>query len=416
MKTVAALVLVAVLAVVGHGQARDEKDGPPEVDPYTGGEDARVRQAGYRSLGKQLRLTHEQRSKTIEEALGKKWMLWAETDHFKIGSVLTARYPPRGDRAAAKSLDPEFDRLRARGLDLPRRVREIDPWLQLHLYAMRLEELYDEVEQTLGVAAGTFPTPPERAPSLPLDRSSPGPFLGSHGKFVVVLFEEKADLARYNARFAGVQVTTSYRFLSVDDDVNLFASAREPYSTSMKEASLFHCHVVGNALRMLICAYRGYRYNIPLWWLEGWAHWKTRRMDPTYFSPTVAAGQEADARKDSEWEDKVYGRVKNDYYPKAQDLLVKLDPREFKFADHLMSWSRVDYLLSQKGGKPGVYMEQIKALAREAGRDPEQIRAAQDRALKDAWGVEMESFDETWAEWVLENYHPRKRKSRRGGR
>lgn len=412
-KLVTGAALVAVLAAASHGQDRDGKDGPPEVDPYTAGEAVREREAGYCSLGEPLRLAVDQNSKTVEEVLGKKWMLWAETEHFRIGSTLNGRYPPRGDRAAAEVLEDELDRLRARGLKLPRKVKEIDPWLHLHLHAMRLEELYAEVERTLGVEEGTFPPPPDGPPELPLDRSQPGPYLGAYGKFVVVLFEEEADLARYNARFAGVQQTSSYRFLSAEDDVNLFAAAREPYSTSGKEARWFHCHVVGSALRMLICGYRGYRYNLPLWWLEGWAHWKTRRLDPTYFSPTVAAGQEADTRKDSEWEDKVYGRVKNDYYPKARELMGKLDPRDFQFADHLMAWSRVDYLLSLEDGRPGVYMDQMKALSWESGRNPDSVRETQDRALQEAWGLDPETFDQDWAEWVLETYHPRKRKSRR---
>lgn len=404
-----ALIPGSLIVAAAASFARGD-EAPPPVDPYTGQQPERLAAAGYVSVGRPLRLTRQQRSEAIEEVLGLEWMLWAETEHFRLGSALSARVPLRGDRAATARREAEWKALRDRGLDLPRKVAEIDPWLNLHLFALRLEAIYSEFEQWMGVTEQTFPAASGPTADATLDRTTLGPYLGAHGKFVVLLFENKADVARYAVRFAGAQHENSYRYLVPDEDVHVFVTAREPYSVSAHESSWFECHVVGSVVRLLTCAYRGYRYQLPLWWTEGLAHHATRRLDPTYFSPTVVEGQEADSRLDANWEDKVYARVKHQYYPTSAELLTKGDPREFAFADHLMAWSRVDFLFQRPGGQPGKYLCRMKSVSWHANLTIEDVCAVQEVALEEGFGLDYETLDEEWAAWVRKAYHPGRRK------
>ena len=404
-----AFVLLAGLAAAQRDDDEDDENKPPEEDPYTEFDEDLVRELGYDNLGGPFLITRSHNTESVEETLGRKWMLWAETEHFQIGSTLGSRFPPRGDRELAKRFDAELDRLRDRGLKLPRKVKDVDAWLHLHLFAQRLEDTYDEFERIFGVTPDSFPPAPERQPDT-VDRSVPGPYLGSHHKYIVLLFEEKSDLARYLARYTGQQRKTSFRYLFQEDDANLFITAREVYAISKDEFSHFHCHVVGNVFRLLVSGYRGFRYNVPPWFLEGLAHWTTRRLDPTFFSPTVPDGQDADYRRDPEWEDKVYARVKNDYWPKSSELMTIAEPGDMKFADHLMSWSRMDFLLSRESGKPGLYLDRVKSLPWRADLSFDDVREAQERGMEEAWGLDYDTLDAEWAEWVKKAYRPGRRK------
>ena len=407
--TILGLLLCMTASLPAQGKRKTEDGKPPEVDPYTDGDAERVREAGYVSIGRPLRLTLEQRSSLIEEVLGREWMLWAETEHFRIGSCLLSRYPPRGERDKVDRFQEEIARLRDKGLDIPRKVGEVDPWLTLHLFAQRLEDAYARFEDWMGVTERTFPPPPAEPPEIPVDRNTLGPYLGAQGKFVVLLFEQKADVARYASRFGKRQSDTSLRNYDSDEDTHIFATSRQPYTLSgAKEDSWFQCHVTGSMVRVFLSAFRGFRYNMPLWLTEGLAHYTTRKIDPTYFSPTVAEGQDADSRSDPEWEKKVYARVKHDYYPSSADLMVKGDPREFEFADHLMSWSRIDFLFQRKGAQPGRYMFQMKNVPSRTSITMAEVCANQESALEAGFGLDYAALDREWAAWVAREYHPRR--------
>lgn len=387
------------------GFAKDKDDDPGE-DPYTkNGDVALMQAAGYERFGP-FPVTYNHTTDHVEKVIGAKWMLWVETKHFKIGCKLGEVPVCRNRKDSYKRLNKELARLRGKLPSIKKKVSKLDEWLTLHLYAQRLEELYEDFCERFGVTESTFPVPGDEDK---IQRTNLGPYLGCKGKFVVVLLEQEADVARYLASYMEDYRKKVFCYKVRVDDCLLFAGNRDAFASYQDEDCAFFCHVTTNMVRNMTRAYRGYKYNLPLWWSEGLVHWYSRRIDPEFYSPINMAEQKMDTRKDYKWEKKVLARVKNDYFRPAEELLKIDDPREMEHADHMMSWSRVDYLLSLGPEKVGKFMWTINELPWSNSVTFEDVLRSQDKALKEAWGLDAISLDEQWAEWVLKEYKKKRR-------
>ncbi|MFH1999341.1 MAG: hypothetical protein ABIK28_06655 [Planctomycetota bacterium] len=237
----------------------------------------------------------------------------------------------------------------------------------------------------------TFPLPGDEDK---IQRTNLGPYFGCKGKFIVLLFEQEANVARYLASYMDNYSKKVYRYKIRTDDCLLLACNRDTFSSYEDEDCVFFCHVTSNMVRNLVSAYRGYKYNLPLWWMEGLTHWYCRKIDPEFYSPMNMADQKMDVRKDSEWEKKVYARVKNDYFRPAGEIIVINDPREMDFADHMMAWSRVDYLLSLGSEKAGKFMWIINELPYDDRNTFEDVLKSQEKAMKEAWDLDPVNPDD----------------------
>jgi len=135
------------------------------------------------------------------------------------------------------------------------------------------------------------------------------------------------------------------------------------------------------------------------------SHWYVRKIDPQFFYPTTAKDQKQDYRKDHEWEKKIYARIKNDYYRPASELFVVFDPTKLDFADHIMIWSRIDYLMSlDEPEKMGKFLEIYKTFPYITGMSETNVLEFQEKAFKEAWGFDYDTLDKKWVSWVLKNY------------
>src|SRR5687767_4535106 len=132
------LLLVAVgslLALGSHlaSQAPSVRVVAP-VDPYTQGDAAALRKAGYESLGPfPLGSGHDRRA--VTELLGTEPLVWIEAAHLRIGCSLASlplknEEPWRDDWLAR--LRPELKRLAAKLPRVKTDVKELDPWLRAH--------------------------------------------------------------------------------------------------------------------------------------------------------------------------------------------------------------------------------------------------------------------------------------------
>jgi hypothetical protein len=397
------MIAVALVSPVHGGDGKDEEI--PGPDPYTREKPAAMKKAGYEAFGP-LDITPTHTTADVIKLLGVEWMLWVETEHFRVGSTLNKRPVVRSDKESTERFDDELARLRKK-IRIPRRLKELDEWLLLHLYAQRLEELYADLSDRFGVTEDTFPAPGDEEA---IERTGLGPYMGNKEKFIVLLFEQKGNLARYLGRYMNAHRDTAYRGKYPDSENLVVATSRQDFGSYPDEDTAFFCHVTSAMVHVLTDGFRGYRYLLPMWWTEGLKHWYVRRIDPTKFLPTTAEGQKYDYRRDHEWEKKVYARIKNDYYRSAREILAITDPREMDFADHMMTWSRVDYLLTLGGEKTGVFMDVMNRLTWASANDKEKMLVQQEKALKEAWGLDPETLDERWTAWVLKNY----RKGMRG--
>jgi len=114
-------------------------------------------------------------------------------------------------------------------------------------------------------------------------------------------------------------------------------------------------------------------------------------------------------RGDEQWRPKVRARVGHEIYPPSQDMIQWDDPDELGLADHMILWSRIDYLMARNDGLLGKLQRAFKktaldprTLLREAGAiDPfvsDFIQSAETTPAE---------FDEDWAKWVKKSYPKR---------
>jgi len=366
-----------------------------EVDPYTGGEREKMRLLGYVAFGP-FPWHGRDRTPDVEETMGGIPMLWVETAHFRIGSSL-ATYRIPADRAERARLKDELARLEERlgRLDAPR--KELDPWLRLHLYAQRAEDAYAAFVRDFGLA--------------PADFEQIGPHLGNREKFLLLLCERKSEFGRYARTYLGVENDHSYRW-GWQEDCMLFGANVEALRDGWAETevrvlpfdSMLHCAVVAGLAANFAGGYRG-KLTAPQWFSAGLGHAYARRIDPRWLnSAGRRAGQRPD--EDSEWEPRVRNLVKNRFFASTADMFGWQAYEDMDERDHLVAWSKLDYVLRGAEGDLPAFLAALCATTApaEPGADRAVIASEQTAALRAGFQVTPAELDEAWAAWVLERY------------
>lgn len=394
--------LSAILALPASAQTE-----APEVDPFTGGDPALMAAAGIEAYAP-MPWAGNHSTMDIEVELGKnRGIRWAETRHFKIGIGLpTKPLPLPADKQERRDLAAEIKELQKilPKVRLPRRGG-LDSWLLVHLYAQRLEALYADFCERTGyedrAPAGTGHGHDGRGFE---DRGGygTGPFLGQHGKFCLLLVQERSDLARYLRRFGGREADqgTCHHFL--ESNTLLFVTTPDMRTKALSTERAVHCNVVYGMVSNFVTGFSGYGYEVPVWNVEGVAHWYRRRVDPDYNSITGLPENQWSLLHDADWEAKARGRVNTGAFAPASELLRWQLSDLNDFHKHVMMWSRADFLMSLGSEKYGRYLRLLKELPTASQRDA--VLAQQDKALREAYGFDEAGFDSAWTGWVTANY------------
>jgi hypothetical protein len=392
--------LTGLLAVPAAAQKDKEDDDGPEPDPYTEEVREAMDRAGYVRFG-QMQWADNHGTKDIEEAFGGVEMLWVETEHFRIGSSLPEYTIDRANKVEKKKLEEELKRLRERLPTAPKKVKKLDPWLRLHLFAMRAEELYDEIEEMLKVEDESFP----RGPGTVVDGKymGEGPYLGMTDKYLILLTEKKSAIGRYRSSFLKSSGSVPIRYMFTTPGCLMFGVAQE--NDGMATDTNMHCLFTYSMTMNLLDGFKYYTHQIPGWMYAGLAHHKARKIDPTrnYFTDERVFG--SDDKNIWKWDVKVRARVDFEYFPSGEKVLAWNTPEEMEYNEHMMAWSRVDYLMQEKPEGFPIYFDMIKGkLVPKGAPTREDILARQVEAMEQAFGLDAAEFDAVWSEWVLDTY------------
>lgn len=384
-----------------RGAAQKQEDSRDEVfekvDPYTGGTTAGIERAGYVSLGP-FPWCEGVRTEDIEEVVGRR-MLWVETAHFKIGSTL-ATYRDKSDKKEDKQLAAELERLKTRfpAATMPR--AKIDPWLRLHLYAQRLEDVHAWFVQTFKVDEKAFAAPPDRwQPPM-----GDGPWLGQPLKFTVLLFEKQASQGRYVSRWLKREAPASLRERLPGGTLCLVTNAEVLRGFGFELDAALHCSVAADVTLNLVDGFRN-SFAAPFWFKQGLAHVASRRIDERW---TVFAKGTIREKPDSwKWEPRVYGLVTNGFVPSWKTMAGWTRWEDLDAAAHMTCWSRVSWLLSIEGADVHGYLMElttpVPANIGAAERDAIVVQR-QDPALAKAFGKVGAEMDTAWREHVNKSY------------
>ncbi|MAF67331.1 MAG: hypothetical protein CMJ84_16950 [Planctomycetes bacterium] len=377
------------IALQGEGGEAEEEQFE-EVDPYTKGDRELERRLGYERLGF-FPWAAGQTTADVCEMMGGVEILWVETANFRIGSSLKT-YDLSGDKREKALLKKELARLKKRLGKLKAPRRELDPWLRLHLYAQRMEELYAHFLERFGLSAADFP--------------EGAPYLGYREKFLVLICERKSSFGRYTRIYHGSDQSWSFRTGFTDGAMFTGLSSEALSETSFKLDSALYCQLVSDMVLNFNDAYRVNYFNSPIWWKYGLAHWYSRRIDPRWTSSAGVPSGRNWREEDAEWRPRVGNLVKNDFFISTEKLFACSDYEDLNTRDHMVAWSRIEFLLEREEADLKGFLDAINR------RKPEGDEAAvtaklverQRAALEQCFGLSSAELDEQWASYVRKQY------------
>ncbi len=398
-----ALLFVLLACPLTGAQADGDEEEPWREDPFTRNEPAALAAAGYERFHP-IEFGDRHGSRDVEEVLGDVEMVWIETEHFRIGSTLTS-YKVRNEEK--KRIAEELKALAEHLPRVKKNARTLEPWLRAHLYAQRAEQAYAQFQDMLGLQDQDFPT--ERNTVGERGYLGEGPYLGQPGKFLLLLFEKRSECGRYAKRYTDLDNDTGIRHTFERQGSLLLGLVAERKhgkdEQAFKSETELACELAFNLTHNLANGFTYYTFSMPVWITEGLAHYNGRQVfeEENNFTFVQELGQDLTVEWD--WEPKVHGRVRHDFYPPAEELLSRFDWGTLKFNDQVMLWSRVDYLMSLGPEKFGQLIRRLKQ--RETGSivpTPEQLLATQAAAIQEIYGFDLAGFDEAWARWVTKTY------------
>jgi hypothetical protein len=368
------------------------------VDPYTKGEKELMDRLGYASFGP-FQWRKGDTTTDVQRNMGGIPMLWVETEHFRIGSTL-GTYELPGDRDEKNRVEEELDRLEERLGKLKAPKRKLDPWLRLHLYAQRAEELYDSFMEEFSLE--------------PADFEDSGPHLGRSEKFLLLLCQRKSEYSRHMKTYLDVQSDTSYRWRWTGGTsgfaVNVEAIRESWHMAEDKPYdSILYGQVVSALASGFVEGYRESQAGAPYWLSKALGHYMVRRIDPRWVSGIGTVAGQSIEEDDYKWEPRVRNLVGNDFFATTEEMFGWRLYTDMNVRDHMVVWSKLQYLLTEVDGDDRAFLTDV-CLPPPTG-SAEQRRAAmlqrQTAALQEHYGLTPQELDDSWARWVKKTYQKR---------
>ena len=379
---------LAVLALAALANA------PPwETCPYCGEDPQRMAAAGVASHGPFDFGTGT--SADVERLLPTLEILWTETAHFKLGTVLR-RYK-LGDKER-KKVRAELERLQ---IDLPEvepRTRYLDPWLRSHLYAQRVEDLWLRFLEVVGVDEKAFPAAGAQ-PLVSQKYMGQGPHLGQKSKFELLILPTKATSRLYLSEQYGLPIERTQRWNDVArDSLTVVMNLEEAQRKSKDEA--LHGHVVFNLTQNLIDGYKHYNYDTPLWYHEGLAHALEREISPHFNSFDGSEGALAKKTHKSDWLVETRKLLRAGEAPRLAELTRLREYAQFELEHHFATWSMVQFLLRRHPQEFACFLDRMHGVVDENGSAIGDMQDHQRASFKDCLELDYAAFDRAWREWL----------------
>ena len=401
IQVLSALLLGASLGTAARAQTDTST---PEVfekvDPYTRGKPELLERAGYVSFGP-FQIAQGIETPEVEEVLGGLRVLWVETAHFRLGSLLHA-YRRGTDDLEEKKLSDELARLAKRLPRVRKDVRELDPWLRMHLNALRLEEQYADFQARAGVSDADFARRIGSAEKSGPDMGT-GPYLGNERKFVVLITEQHAQLQRFARRWIGPTESSWYR-ANLPGGAWFFGVAAE-VSRKMGtplDSALHGLFASGLAYEMCD-GFRGRNRIQPLWLKHGIGLDYARRAEPRWCIYVPRDSLEPDDRT-WRWEERLSALVANRFVATWEEMLAWKDGDELEARHHMTAWSRVAWLAETDPAALENLLRQVSEPPAPGGSAVRDDAGDHARALAAAYGKTPAQLDEAWRKWVARKY------------
>jgi hypothetical protein len=322
---------------------------------------------------------------------GTAWM-FVETRHLRLASNLPAERLRARDLEELESL---LAPLREELPDIPRKLRELDPWLRLHLMAIRAEAFYARFQRLLQVTDDDFPL--ERTLGEPY--MGAGKFLGEKDKFELLFHQRRATHQLFTRQALGMTVTDALRW-HFSPQHKMFASIPAEDADLAGDRYLVP-HTVHLLSHLFLCAYKDFSYDPPIWLDEGLAHAMERevRAESTTLDGDEGSGPHRGGHQD--WKNADRALVRRGRTTPLALLVRKGSFGELSLDEHKQVWSLVTFLYREHPDAFARFLGGVKGQL-DANQLPsgEDLPGLQRTLFREHFGWTLAQVDEAWARWV----------------
>ncbi len=335
----------------------------------------------------------------VDEHLATSDIRWIETKNFRLGFALGAYKVKREEK---KKFLAELTRLAAVFPKVTPESTYLDPWLRLHLYAQRCEDIHARFLMLIEGEAASF------ADGSGVWRGTyqgEGPYLGMKEKYEIIVLPNEAAHVDFLLSQAGLRIRNTQRWHFVDRGA--ITVSMHTQQGNLRSDGGLHGHIAFNLAHNLFDGLNHYSYDTPIWLHEGLAHFMEREIDPDNNSFDGGEGAVADMTSKSNWKPEVLKLINANEAPRMPELMALKNFGELKLPHHFTTWSMVDFLVQTKPKEFGAFLWAIKRNYDERGIPTGANLGDWHRTqFKEVLGWSYTEFDAAWREWALKAYRP----------
>lgn len=389
---------VFLLTLLAPGPTALGGDDPPENAavncPYCEGDPGLMKASGIVSHGG-FRIAKATTGE-IDAKFPREPIYWVETEHFEIGMAVddyrVHAQEKDGFREELTELSEVFDNIKIKS-------RTIDPWLRVHLYALRLERAWDRFLELARVKDSDFPDG-ERQRLIGEKYMGEGPYLGMRSKFEFLLLPRSDDHIALLLEKYGLGSPRSHRVHAVDSGtLGLMTHLGEP---GLRRDQALHAHFVFNLAHNMLDGYKHYSYDQPVWVKVGFAHLMGREVSLKFNNFDGSEGSQVLQSRVEDWHGEARKLVRKGDAPTVARLLGAKIYGELELDDHYVAWSMMDYLTTEYPEGFACLLDTMTGLVDDFGSI--QSGAINDRlreAFQECLGLSFMAFDRAWQEWLV---------------
>lgn len=363
-----------------------------EVCPYCENDPVLLEAAGLVSHGP-IDFGPEGSEHLAEDLPASQW-IFLESKHLRWASSLSGETVKAKDKAR---LTEELDRLRVFFPEIPKKVKRLDPWLRVHLFAQRGEDFYLRFQRLLAVTDEDFPeTRQNEGPYM-----GNGKYLGEKGKFEVLLHANRETHRMFTSKYMGVTITDAVRW-HLQGQHKMIMSV-PAVDSDLRYDRYLHPHIGHNLSHLMLCAYKHFSYDPPIWLDEGLAHCLEQEIDPEFHTLDGEEGSMPDNKGPGDWNKELKklarkGRLTNFASQMRIQAFGKMSQD-----DHVSVYGMVRFLLDKRPVEFGKFIGAIKGQLDSAGYPSgSDLMGLQRRSLKELFGWSPAQLDEAWMAWIAE--------------
>ena len=389
---VASFLLLLLTCTVGEAQKKKLPANDPGNCPYCRNEPKLMQDAGLVSHGGfQFGTTN---TAGVDALLAASDIRWIESLHFEIGIALG---PYKVNQKEKKKIRAELTELAELLPEVNPKAKVLDPWLRVHLYAMRAEKLWQQFLDVMHVEEGDFPDGIRRRREGDKYMGE-GPYLGMKGKYeVLVVPTEGVQVAFLRDQF-GLQIRKSQRWHITDIATMIVVINTEE---DMKSDEALHGHMAFNLAINMLNGFKHYSYDTPVWLTEGLAHYFERSINPKFNSYDSAEGSIAEVSRKSDWDAEVRKLIQSKKAPRMAEMAALRTYAEFDLRHHFASWSMIRFLIEEHGEAFACLNDRIHGIVSDEGiADGSDMQNKHREFFRECLGMNYAQFDAAWKVWA----------------